>query len=178
MKPSVFVVGEYHKDDAEVTQMAEFLATQEDPSAVIGIVRVCLTDFEEEFFYTIENKNIDIGERMPFREGWLDLPFLSAICHSNGFTKLALLRMDILGEKPLIRLCVDYARGVSVEEEEIADAEPMWEEFLGWGELRGCSSRDNLLNETQKYLEWIEAVTGLPVCCISSGSGPGEVILT
>ncbi|MDP3710642.1 MAG: adenylosuccinate synthetase [bacterium] len=175
MKPSVFVVGSYNEEDDEVLQMAEFLATQEDSNAVIGIVRVCLTDIEEDFFYTIENSNIDVGERMPFRKGWLDLPFLSAICHSNGFTKLALLRMDILGEKPLIRLCVSYEKDVQAEE--VAEAEPIHEDFLGWGEIRGCCSRDDLPNEAQKYLEWIEAVICLPVCCISSGSGPGEVVL-
>lgn len=177
MKPSVLVVGEYHDDDVEVIQMAEFLVAQEDPSAIIGIVRVCMTEFEEEeLFLTIGDENVDVGERMPFRDGWLDLPFLSAICHSNGFTKIALLRMDILGETQLVQLCVEYAESVPIEE--VASSEPLWEDFLGWGSLAGCASRNDLPNEAQKYIEWIEYVTGLPVCCIAYGSAPGEVIIT
>ena len=175
MQPSIFVVGLMDNQDEEVKQMADFLAMQEETDAVICIVRVCLTDFEEEYFPTIESKNTDMSERMPLRDGWLDLPFLSAICHSNGITKLALLRMDMLGEKPLIELCVNYEKRVLVED--VAEAEPIYEKFLGWGDLFGCSSRNDLPNEALKYIEWIEAIIGLPVCCVTSGLGPGEVIL-
>ncbi len=176
MGPIVIVVGPSDdiQRDTELHNFTNFLYHQEESDAVIGIVRVCLMGDEEIFLPTIESTNIPVEARMPLRAGCLDLPLLNYLVHGGGITKIALARMDLLGKYSDVKICVDYAEKIGVEQ--VAEADPIYENFRGAWSLDGCVSRASLPEEVKRYLRTIEDPIGLPVCCISIGRGPGDII--
>lgn len=68
MRPKILVVGFYDEEDPEIENVVNYLSRQEKAGEVVGIVRVCLTEFEQAFYSTVES-DTDISERLPFRDG-------------------------------------------------------------------------------------------------------------
>lgn len=176
MGPIIMVVGPSDdiEKNSELYNFIEFLYKQEESNAVVGIVRVCLIGGEEFFLPTIETTSMPPEARMPLRGGCLDLPLLNFLVHGAGITKLALARMDLLGENADIKMCVDYKEMISTER--VAEADPIFKHFKGPWNLENCSSRENLPDEVKRYLRIIEDPIGLPISCISNGRGPGHII--
>ncbi len=95
----------------------------------------------------------------PRRVGWLDLQLLRYAAEVNGLDGLVINKMDILSGLDTVPVCVDYS----------SNGEPIMRQMKGWASTEGASSRADLPNEAQAYLDLIEEVTGCPVVIFSAG---------
>lgn len=120
----------------------------------------------------------------PRRCGWLDLVLLRYAQRVNGFTELALTKVDILsGLKPL-KLCTSYHDGESELEylaygpSRLAEYKPLFEDVEGWDQdITSFRIWSDLPQEAQNYIQRVEATLSLPVRLISVGPERDQIIL-
>ena len=120
----------------------------------------------------------------PRRCGWLDAVMLRYSTDVNGFTELALTKMDILSGFSEIKIAVAYeVDGQQVEYppsaiRELERARPVYETLPGWGEdLTGARHKDELPQATQEYIERISALCGVPVTMVSVGPERDQIVI-
>jgi adenylosuccinate synthase len=121
----------------------------------------------------------------PRRCGWLDAELLSFTAQLNGFTGLALTKLDVLDELPAIRICVAYRQeGDPIlchywdgDARWLAEVEPVYIEMEGWRQsTRGLQKFSQLPMVAQAYVRKVEELVGVPVKYISTGPGREETI--
>jgi adenylosuccinate synthase len=121
----------------------------------------------------------------PRRCGWLDTELLQFTAQLNGFTGLALTKLDVLDDLPVLRICVGYRQegDPGLRHYWEGDAywlgriEPVYIEMQGWQQsTRGLQSFDRLPKAAQAYVRKVEALVGVPVRYISTGPGREETI--
>jgi adenylosuccinate synthase len=102
----------------------------------------------------------------------------------NGLDALALTKLDVLDGLPEVLLCTGYRTPGGTLTEFPADlrmlaaAEPVYESMPGWSmPTRGATQIDQLPPEARRYIERLEAVSGVPCAIISTGSDRGETIV-
>jgi len=118
----------------------------------------------------------------PRRCGWLDAAALRRVVRTNGISALALTKLDILSGRGTIKVCVGYrVQGEVVSElprQEQQATEPVFEEFPGWDEdISGARSIEELPTNARKYVDALEAMTGVPFCLLSVGPDRKQTIL-
>jgi len=119
----------------------------------------------------------------PRRCGWLDLVALRYSARINGFTELALIKLDVFSGLEELKVAVAYRyEGELLEDfptmtEVLSGCEPVYETLPGWSEgLRGCRSWDDLPKAAQRYVRFIEERLEVPVALISVGRTSEETI--
>lgn len=117
------------------------------------------------------------------RCGWLDLVALRYAARVNGFTALAITLLDVLSGLPTLRVCTAYRLDGQLTRQFIADGftlarcTPVYEDLPGWQEEIGdCRRRKELPPNAQRYLEFIESYTGVPIRLISVGPAREQTI--
>jgi len=117
----------------------------------------------------------------PRRCGWLDLVALRYAKMINGFTELALMKLDVLSGFPEIKVAVAYRCGGRLLEDFpqdaalLAECEPVYEVLPGWEEeIRHVREFDELPPQTKDYIRYIEEHLGVPISIISVGPGWDE----
>ena len=120
----------------------------------------------------------------PRRVGWLDLVLLRYACRINGFTELAITKLDILSGLESLKLCSGYRVNEDVYPDlplgpaDLSGYEPVYEEIPGWEEdISGIRSWNDLTERAQNYINQIEELTGIPVKIISVGPERSQVII-
>ncbi len=118
------------------------------------------------------------------RCGWLDVVLLRYAARLNGFTSLAVTKLDVLTGLPHLRICTAYRCGGMVTEEwppvgyDLADCEPVYEEWPGWSEsLREVRRWEDLPEAARRYVERMEALVGLPAHLVSVGPEREQLIV-
>jgi adenylosuccinate synthase len=120
----------------------------------------------------------------PRRCGWLDLVLLRYAQRINGFTELAITKLDILSGLQTLNLCTAYRHGrASVED--LLDGpsllpryKPILERMEGWDQdLTGIRDWDDLPSQAQDYINRIESSVSIPVNLISVGPERDQIIL-
>jgi adenylosuccinate synthase len=117
------------------------------------------------------------------RCGWLDLVVLREAALVNGFTSLAMNKLDILSglaEIPVAtawridgKLVHDFPMTLA----EVARAEPVYETLPGWREdVTGVRRFEDLPDNARRYVDRIEALVGVPIDLISVGADRDETI--
>lgn len=119
------------------------------------------------------------------RLGYLDLPQIRRANMINGTTELIISKLDWVprfGEQVLI--CVDYDRkGKTLEispdsARKLDQSTPNYEALPTWTEnIQAIRSFDALPPEAQKYIEFIEKQTQVPVTMIGVGPNPDQIII-
>jgi adenylosuccinate synthase len=119
----------------------------------------------------------------PRRCGWLDVVMLRESATVNGFTQLAMNKLDVLSGLPELQIATAYRiHGKLVEEfpmtlPELEHAEPIYETLPGWTEdLSGARRFSDLPDNARRYVERVEALVGVPVELISIGPGRDATI--
>jgi adenylosuccinate synthase len=118
------------------------------------------------------------------RCGWLDMVVLREAALVNGFTSLALNKLDILSgltEVPVARewridgkLTGDFPMTLA----ELARAEPVYEALPGWSEdITGVRSYDELPDNARRYIDKVEAWVDVPVDLFSIGPDRDQTIV-
>ena len=117
------------------------------------------------------------------RVGWLDLPMLRTSMRLNGFTELAITKLDVLSGLPKIKAAVSYGVGgreikfFPYSNKGIEKAVPVYREFEGF-KISGAEKKyPDLDANARKYLEFIEKEIGAPVKLVSVGAGREETVL-
>ena len=119
----------------------------------------------------------------PRRCGWLDVVMLREAATVNGYTALAMNKLDVLSGLDEVKIATAYRVDGKLTEEfpvtpaEIERAEPVYESHTGWtGDLTGCRAYGELPQEARDYIERVEALVEVPVEVISIGPGRDETI--
>ncbi len=118
------------------------------------------------------------------RCGWLDLVALRFAARLNGFTSLALTKLDVLSDFAEIPVCVGYRlRDGSTTDEfpahqsDFHHCRPVYEVLAGWGEpLDDADDFASLPAPARRYVELVEAVLGVPVSLVGTGAEREQVL--
>jgi adenylosuccinate synthase len=157
---------------------------------VVGVVKAFTTRVGGGVFITEMNEQIadhvrEIGKEYGStsgrarRIGWLDLVLLKYSSRINGFTSLALTKLDTLSGLEELKICTHYTiNGEKVEDmptnyDDIEKAIPNYITLKGWKEdLTQITDIRKLPKEVFDYIQVIEDFIGLPVELI--GVGPNR----
>lgn len=119
----------------------------------------------------------------PRRCGWFDAVAIREAVRLNGFTGLAITKLDVLNEFEAIKVCTGYSyQGQLLEEfprdpEVLRDCKPVYEEFEGWGcDISGAISCADLPVAAKNYLAKLEELAGCPVVLVSVGPRRDQTI--
>lgn len=120
------------------------------------------------------------------RCGWFDADLVRFTAQLNGFSELALTKLDVLDDLPTLKIVVGYrhpAHGESVmhywegDATWLSEVEPVLIEMPGWNsstkEIRQFSQ---LPAEAKAYIRKVEDLVGVPVTFVSVGPGRDEII--
>ncbi|MDR0855748.1 MAG: adenylosuccinate synthetase, partial [Christensenellaceae bacterium] len=145
-----------------------------------------MSDAETEYFRgSGENVDDEFGARTgrARRLGWLDLPMVKFAATVNGFTEIALCKLDKLDDATEIKVCIGYKLdGKEINympTSRILDkVEPIYTAMPGWlTETRKISSYKNLPANAKKYIELIEKYSGVTVKYIGTGPNREHLIV-
>ena len=120
----------------------------------------------------------------PRRCGWFDAVVVRYSARINGLDALALTKLDVLDGLPEVLLCTGYKTSNGTLSEFPADlrmltgAAPVYETMPGWSTpTKGATKIDQLPPEARRYIDRLEAVSGVPCAIISTGSDRAETIV-
>jgi adenylosuccinate synthase len=164
-------------------------------SRVIGIVKAYTTrvgsgPFPTELFDEDGEKLRSIGGEFGTttgrsrRCGWYDAPIARYAVRINGLTDFFLTKLDVLTGWEKIPVCVAYEiEGKRVEElpasqSDFHHAKPIYEYLPGWSEdISKARTLSDLPTNAQKYITFLEEISGAPMSAIGVGPGRDETIV-
>ena len=117
------------------------------------------------------------------RLGWLDLPIVRFAATVNGFTSIAVCKVDKLDTYEKIKVCVGYKLDGKESDympsaTDLYRVEPVYKVMDGWKtSTKGIRSYENLPENAKKYIELIEDYTGVKVKYIGVGPARDEIIV-
>ncbi len=125
----------------------------------------------------------------PRRCGWLDLVVVNYASALNGFTGLALTKIDVLSGFKELRICTGYSLGGKKLSDfpsdlgRLAKCEPIYARMKGWTDIderqmkmilkKGVS---DLPTEMRSYVRFVESGTGVPVVLLGLGRRRHEML--
>jgi adenylosuccinate synthase len=166
---------------------------------VIGIVKAYTTrvghgpfpcELKDEVGDYLTEKGHEFGTTTGRRRrcGWLDLVVLKHSHRVNGFTSIAITKLDVLGGLDTLKVCVGYkANGIEYHTLpasiiELENAEPIYVEMPGfpalsdgeWLEMarkanENKSGLDILPTNAKKYIQQIEKMLEIPIHSVGVG---------
>ncbi|MAF11273.1 adenylosuccinate synthase [Candidatus Poribacteria bacterium] len=144
------------------------------------------TEMDEEFGERVRQIGNEFGATTgrPRRCGWLDIVGLRYASRINGFTQIALSKMDVLDTLSTIQVCVGYRLdGAEVDNfpaqlTTLSRCEPIYEQLPGWeSDTTEVRAYDDLPTNARKYVDRVEELLGTPVALISVGPERTESIV-
>jgi adenylosuccinate synthase len=133
----------------------------------------------------------------PRRCGWLDAVALKHAIRINGFTGVALTKLDVLDGLDKIKVCVayrykdpdgrydhrkkartsrltDFPQQVNI----LTVCEPVYKELEGWKEsTKGVTKLKDLPKQARAYMDYLEELLNVRIDLISTGQKRNEVII-
>ncbi|MGD9926864.1 MAG: adenylosuccinate synthase [Sphaerochaeta sp.] len=161
---------------------------------VIGVTKVYSTSvgggpFMTELFDENAEKLRAVGGEYgattgrPRRCGWFDAVATEFSCWINGFTSIALTKLDVLDGFEKIKVCTGYRVNGEVinylpETAQQEIAEPIYEEYDGWmSDTSGARKWDDLPKNAQIYCKRLAELVGAPIKFISVGPERDQIII-
>lgn len=159
--------------------------------SVLGVAKVYCTRVGSGPFPTeLDN---EIGSRIreagreygtttgrPRRCGWLDLAALKYSCRLNSMSGLILTMLDVLSGFDEVCVGVGYegVEGMPYDSTQWAKAKPVFKTLPGWsGDLRSARTWEDLPENLQNYIRFVEEFTGTPAAILSVGPDRKETIV-
>jgi adenylosuccinate synthase len=112
----------------------------------------------------------------PRRIGWFDSAVCSYAARLNGVGCAALMRLDILDDQPLLKICTGYDFRGKHYDHPIANishykhCKPAYEEMPGWqADIGGARDWDELPKACRAYIERIGELIGVPIELVGTG---------
>ncbi|SFM55160.1 adenylosuccinate synthase [Methanolobus profundi] len=110
------------------------------------------------------------------RCGWFDLPLLKKAIYLNGYTSIALTKIDVLSNLDPVRVCVAYELDGQIidyppeDTSALARCKPVYEDLPGWDDdLTGVKEFADLPQAAQDYITYLEEKMGVSVEYVSVG---------
>ncbi len=161
---------------------------------VLGVVKAYSTSvgsgpFPTELHDELGAKLQEIGREYgattgrPRRCGWLDGVAIGYAAWINGFTGIAVTKLDVLDYFDTIQICVGYRLGDQVldyvpDTATQALVEPVYESWPGWqSDTSGCRIWGDLPEAARAYLRRIEELAGAPIRFISVGPERPQMVI-
>jgi len=161
---------------------------------IIGVVKAYSTSvgggpFMTELFDADGEKLRDLGHEYgattgrPRRCGWFDAVAADYSCWINGFTGIAITKLDILDHFDTIKVCTAYEVNGEVinylPETALQEvAKPIYKEFKGWKcDTSKARKWEDLPKEAQDYCTEIGKLVGAPIKFISVGPERDQIII-
>jgi adenylosuccinate synthase len=162
---------------------------------VMGIVKAYITRVGEGPLPT-EQKN-EIGEHLrekggefgtttgrPRRCGWFDLPLARKAINLNGYTSMALTKLDVLSGLNPINLCLGYElEGRTIDympelSDDVAQCKPIYIDIPGWREdICEIESFVDLPENARLYVQLLEELMKAEIKYISVGPGRKQTFM-
>ncbi len=161
---------------------------------VLGIVKAYSTSvgggpFPTELTDADGEKLRRIGEEYgattgrPRRCGWFDGVAIGYACWLNGFTGVAVTKLDVLDHFDTLKLCVayrvgdeilDYVPDTAIQEQ----VEPIYETWPGWKtDTSQARTWDDLPELARAYVNRIGELAGVPIRFVSVGPERDQIIV-
>ena len=119
----------------------------------------------------------------PRRCGWFDGVAIGYASWINGFTGIAVTKLDVLDHFQEIKLCTGYRLGERVLDY-VPDTvtqgmvEPLYETWPGWQvDTAGCRTWDELPEAARAYLRRIEELARAPIRFVSVGPERSQMVV-
>ena len=119
----------------------------------------------------------------PRRVGWLDIVILRYASRINGFTEIALTKLDILSGFDKLKIAVTYKLGREIlknfpfDSNDLIQCAPDYEEMPGWSDdITGIRKFKDLPIEAQNYIHRIEQLVDIPIKTIGVGPERTQII--
>jgi adenylosuccinate synthase len=161
----------------------------------MGIVKAYITRVGEGPLPT-EQKN-EIGEHLrekggefgtttgrPRRCGWFDLPLARKAINLNGYTSIALTKLDVLSGLNPIKLCLGYElEGRTIDympelSDDVAQCKPIYIDIPGWREdICEIESFVDLPENARLYVQLLEELMKAEIKYISVGPGRKQTFM-
>jgi adenylosuccinate synthase len=123
----------------------------------------------------------------PRRCGWLDVPALRLAIRLSGIEGLALTKLDVLAGLERVKVCVAYRlQGQTLDEmpldlDDLAAAEPVFEELPGWPDIPAASleagASPRVPAAAARFVESVSALAGVPVWMTSWGPARSQTVV-
>ena len=117
------------------------------------------------------------------RCGWFDAELIRFGAGINGFTELAIIKLDILDNFPTVKICTHYTLNGKKVSYEYGDAnflgkvKPVYKTMKGWmTSTRGLKKYSDLPSNAKSFLKEIEKQTGVKIKYVSTGEKRDEII--
>ncbi len=165
---------------------------------IIGVVKAYSTcvgagpfpvELEDEVGQTLRTIGQEYGATTgrPRRCGWLDGVALAHSAWLNGFTHLAITKLDVLDTLAELKICVGYKIRTAAGEQIIQyvpdtpllqEVEAIYETWPGWQTpTTGCRAWDDLPAAAQAYLRRLEELAGAPIGWVSVSPERDKIIV-
>ncbi|HGJ64246.1 TPA: adenylosuccinate synthase, partial [bacterium] len=127
------------------------------------------TEFSPEMDEKMRNRGGEFGATTgrPRRCGWFDAVAVRYSARLNGFTGIAITKLDVLDELESLDICVEYKyKGKTLttfpsQIDVLKNCEPVYETFDGWQtDISNIRSYDDLPKNAKKYVERISELVG------------------
>lgn len=120
----------------------------------------------------------------PRRCGWLDAVMLRYSCDVNGYTSLAITKMDVLSGFAELKIAVAYdvdGERMTYPPDTVAALEratPIYETLPGWqDDIMSARSMSDLPQAAQDYLKRISELCDVPIAMVSVGPERDQFIV-
>jgi adenylosuccinate synthase len=119
----------------------------------------------------------------PRRTGWLDLPALKYAVMINGVTELMMMKADVLSHLETVQVCTHYNyQGKKIDylpfdySPELLS--PVYKDLKGWKkDLTGLNHVDQMPEELNQYIAFIEREVGVPISIVSVGPDRTQTLM-
>jgi len=118
----------------------------------------------------------------PRRCGWYDAVAVGHAAWLNGFTSLAVTKLDVLDGMKRVRVCTGYQLGDRVidyvpDTPDMQEVTPIYEWWPGWDEpTTEARSWDDLPKAARAYLHRISELAGVPIEFVSVGAERDQLL--
>ena len=161
---------------------------------VVGVVKAYSTavgggpfpvELHDEAGETLRRVGQEFGATTgrPRRCGWFDGVAIPHATWLNGFTGLAVTKLDVLDELDELKICVGYQLGDELLQRVpdtplLEQVTPVYESWPGWDRpTRDARAWDELPPQAQAYLERISQLAGAPIDYVSVGPERDQLIV-
>ncbi len=120
------------------------------------------------------------------RTGWFDAVIARYAADCNSLTDMALTKLDVLSEFDTVKVCVAYESGgrrydyFPMQQTVLYPdhVRPVFEELPGWKgqDITGCRSFEELPQNAQNYVEYLEEKVGVHMSIIAVGPDRDQTI--
>ena len=161
---------------------------------IIGIVKAYSTrvgngpfptELEDETGEKLRAEGAEFGATTgrPRRCGWLDLVALGYTSRLNGFTEIAVTKLDVMSVLDDLQICTAYEIDGERKDrfptdlETLSRAQPVYESLSGFEDLSKAEGIDDLPQAAQDYLQFMSDHLGVPISVVGTGPKREETLV-